>query len=153
MSKNDDIKAKYPLGGRPVAFKSPEEMQKKMYEYLDRQSNRVSETMSSAGVVRTVDPAPITVEGFCVSAGITKASFYNYARKPKFRTLCNQFRQIVESYLVEQLVDGKKGNKADFILKNAFGDEWKEKSDVSLNGAVKGICIKVDAMADEDDAN
>lgn len=147
MLTKEEIKAKYPLGGRPKAFNSPDEMLEKLYAFLERQENRIVEVATKGGVETMISPAPITIEGFCAFAGITKTTFYDYAKKPKYRVMLAQFRQIVEKYFVEQCVEGKPGNKADFILKNAFADEWKEKSDVNLSGEVGGVTVRFVNMA------
>ena len=147
----EKIKAKYPLGGRPKAFTSPDEMLDKIYDYLLEQENRSIEVAVKSGIETMNSPAPITIEGFCAFAGITKTTFYDYAKKPKYRAICTQFRQIVESYFVAQCVEGKAGNKADFILKNAFSEDWKDKKDVELSGEVQGITVNFVDMAKQDD--
>lgn len=142
MVSLEEIKAKYPLGGRPKAYKKPAELIKKLYEYLESCENRQVVRYTKDGEELVTSKAPITVEGFCAFAGITKQTFYDYRKKQGFFEVIEQFRQIVEKYFVEQLVEGKPGNKADFVLKNAFADEWKEKSTVGLEG-VENIVIRV----------
>lgn len=137
-----EIKAKYPLGGRPKSFNKPEELVKKMYEYLEDCENRIVVRYTKDGQEQINSKAPITIEGFCTFAGITKTTFYEYGKKEGFKEIVAQFKQIVEKYFVEQLVEGKPGNKADFVLKNAFSDEWKEKSTLAVDG-VEGIVLKV----------
>lgn len=149
MADFEDIKAKYPLGGRPKAFNSPEEMLEKMYAFLETQEKRTIEVSTKDGVKELTNPGPITIEGFCCFAGITKTTFYDYARKPKFKAIAQQFRQIVEKYLVEQCLEGKAGNKADFVLKNAFDEYWKEKSSVDMNGTIKGFNIGFSGGAEQ----
>ena len=61
-------------------------------------------------------------------------NFSCLCQKPEFAPLIDFYKTKVEAYWVRQCGDGKPGNKADFILKNAFGDDWKEKSDVNMNG-------------------
>ena len=151
MADLSEIRAKYPLGGRPKAFNSAEEMVDKMHEYLASREQRVVEVKTSAGVQELTDPAPITVESFCVFAGITKTTFYAYGKKPKYKAIINQFKQIVESYFVDQCVEGKPGNKADFVLKNGFADEWKDKKDLDITGdGVTGIIVNFTKMAEKD---
>lgn len=50
--------------------------------------------------------------------------------------MVDYYEQIVEAYWVRQAAEGIPGNKADFILKNAFAGYWKEKSDVTMHGQV-----------------
>lgn len=124
-----DIRKKYNIGGRPVKFKSPEEMLEKIYEYLSETDGRTKQIVTKGGqVVEANIPAPVTVEGFCAFAGITKTTFYDYRTKKPFKPIIEQFRQIVESYWVGLCAEGQSGNKADFVLKNAFSDDWKDKT-------------------------
>lgn len=138
MSKNDikykNILGKYGiLGGRPVAFKSPKAMREKMLEFLERCESRKKTVVLKAGVTAEVDnPAPVTIEDFCAFAGITKTTLYTYQVKDDYKDLIEQFKQIVEAYWVRQCAEGNPGNKADFVLKNAFGNAWKESSDVVM---------------------
>lgn len=124
---------KYNLGGRPVKFKTPDDMLDKMHEYLAYCEDREVTKIVKSGVVTAKIQAPITVEGFCAFAGITKTTFYEYKKKPKFDVIVCQFTQIVESYWVDQCAEGMPGNKADFILKNAFSDFWKDKTTNELD--------------------
>ena len=124
-----NVKEKYKIGGRPVKFNNPKEFLDKVYEYLEATHSRVKEVATKNGDVVTVSsPAPITVEGFCAFAGITKTTFYDYRTKKAFKPIADQFRQIVESYWVGLCAEGPSGNKADFVLKNAFADDWKDKT-------------------------
>lgn len=124
-----DIKKKYNIGGRPVKFASPDAMLEVIYGYLDDVHSRIKQIVTKGGQVIEVNiPAPITIEGFCAYAGITKTTFYEYRTKKSFKPIVEQFRQIVESYWVSLCAEGQAGNKADFVLKNAFSDDWKEKT-------------------------
>lgn len=145
MAKIDkQLLAKYGfLGGRPKSFKSPKDMLAKMAEFLESTEGRVREVTDKNGAVRVVtSPAPVTLEDFCCFAGITKTTFYEYSKKPEYKSLCDNFRQAVEAYWVRQCAEGNSGNKADFILKNAFSGDWKDNKDVTIN-AVEGVTFTV----------
>jgi len=145
MAKIDSkVLAKYGfLGGRPKSFKSAKEMRAKMAEFLEACEVRVRQVPDKNEGYKTVyAPAPVTLEDFCCFAGITKTTFYDYAKKEEFKSLCDGFRQAVEAYWVRQCAEGNSGNKADFILKNAFSGEWKDNKDVTIN-AVEGVTFTV----------
>lgn len=120
------------LGGRPKAFKAPKDMAEKIAAFLEACETRIVDKVTKTGVVTANIPAPTTVEDFCAFAGITKTTFYAYGDKPAFKPLVDYYKQIVEAYWVRQCAEGIPGNKADFILKNAFAGDWKEKSDVKM---------------------
>lgn len=133
------------LGGRPVAFKSPKAMRLKMLEFLDNCEKRHQSVVLKTGNIGIINvPAPITIEDFCAFAGITKTTFYDYGKKTQFKNLVDGFKQIVEAYWVRQCAEGNKGNKADFVLKNAFSDDWKDKSDITGSIVLKQALIGYD---------
>lgn len=134
------------LGGRPKKFKSPKDMLQKMGEFLSYAGQRVKEVVDKNGESHWVNnPAPVTLEDFCVFAGITKTCFYEYAGKKEYREICAQFKQVVEAYWVRQCAEGNPGNKADFVLKNAFSGDWKDSKDVALSAEVMMMpSVKVD---------
>lgn len=150
MSENEEkyknILGKYGiLGGRPVAFKSPKAMRLKMLEFLDNCENRHQNVVLKTGNIGIINvPAPVTIEGFCAFAGVTKTTFYDYGKKPEFKNLVDGFKQIVEAYWVRQCAEGQKGNKADFILKNAFSDDWKDNKDITGTVTFKQALIGFD---------
>ena len=150
MAKFDSkILAKYGfLGGRPKAFKNPKEMLTKMGDFLGHAEGRVKEVVDKNGESHWVsNPAPVTIEDFCCFAGITKTTFYDYGRKKEYKNLVANFRQAVEAYWVRQCAEGNAGNKADFILKNAFSEDWKDSKDVALSGEVTMMpSVLVDAQ-------
>lgn len=132
------------LGGRPRAFKSPKDMAEQIAAFLEVCESRTVDKVTKTGVITANIPAPTTVESFCAFAGITKMTFYNYACKPEFKQLVDYYKQIVEAYWVRQCAEGVPGNKADFILKNAFAGSWQEKSDVTMHGRVIMPHVEVD---------
>lgn len=148
-----NIKEKYNLGGRPKAFESSEEMQSVMYAFLQDCEERQIQKFTKNGVLTANIPAPITIEGFCAYAGITKTTFYDYGKKKKYQKLVAQFRQIVESYWVNQCAEGNPGNKADFILKNAFSEDWKDKNVNEIDFAKDIKKAMVQFVSNEDNAN
>lgn len=114
------------LGGRPKSFKSPKDMAEKIAEWLESSEKRKREIVTKGGVVEVNSPAPVLIESFCKFSGITKTTFYEYADKPEYKPLTDFVRQSSEEYLARCCVEGPAGNKADFVLKNAFGNEWRD---------------------------
>lgn len=121
------------LGGRPRAFKNPRDMAEQMAAFLEQAQNRRVERITKSGLVTANIPAPTTIEAFCDYCGITKTTFYEYDKKPEFKPLTQYYATKVEKYWVDQCAEGMPGNKADFILKNAFGGSWKEESSVKMD--------------------
>lgn len=124
-----DVRQRYRIGGRPVKFKSPQDMIDQIYAFLECAENRSRDIVTKNGQVVSVHcPAPTTIEDFCTFAGITKTTFYEYRNKKAFKPVVDQYHQIVEAYWVRLCAEGPSGNKADFVLKNGFSDSWKDKN-------------------------
>lgn len=121
------------MGGRPVKFANPKEMENKFVEFLAECDSRQIDVVSKGEVVKMTSPAPKGLEKFCLFAGITKTTFYEYAKKPKFKWITDVIQGNVEVYYIDQLTDGKPGNKADFVLKNCYG--WEDKSQTEFVGS------------------
>lgn len=125
------------LGGRPKSFKSPKDMAGKIAAWLADAETRSKQIVTKSGAIVEVNmPAPVLIESFCKFCGITKTTFYEYAGKPEYKALTDFVRQSSEEWLARCCVEGPAGNKADFVLKNAFGGEWKDKSDVVMTNNV-----------------
>lgn len=90
------------LGGRPRAFKAPKDMAERIAAFLEACESRTVDKVTKTGVVTANIPAPTTIEDFCVFAGITKTTFYDYGKKPEFKPLVDYYEQIVEAYWVRQ---------------------------------------------------
>ena len=62
-----DIRKKYNIGGRPVKFKSPEEMLEKIYEYLSETDGRTKHIVTKGGqfgahmMVDLTNDGPVTI--------------------------------------------------------------------------------------------
>lgn len=145
----EDFKKWGLLGGRPRAFKSPRAMAEQIAAFLEKAEHRIIEKITKNGVITANIPAPTTEEEFCTFAGITKTTFHEYGKKPEFKPLVDYYKQIVEAYWVKQCAEGVPGNKADFILKNAFSGNWQDKSDVNMSGGMKVVIKKYDWESDE----
>jgi len=150
MLTKEEIKAKYPLGGRPPKFKTPEELAEKIYDFLEHSLNRIVEFPGKSEVLRVNVPAPTTLEAFCVFCGIRKTTFYAYGKKRGFENIVNQYEAIVEEFWVRQAAEGKPGNKAEFILKNMKNwktSSWNDDRDINLSGEVGGVMVRFVNMA------
>lgn len=146
-----DVRERYKIGGRPVKFKSPQDMIDKIYAFLEMTAGRKKEIVTKNGnVVEISCPAPTTIEDFCTFAGITKTTFYEYRNKKAFKPIVEQYHQIVEAYWVRLCAEGPAGNKADFVLKNGFAKDWQDRNVRELDFA-EGVKEALVSFVGEDD--
>lgn len=73
--------------------------------------------------------------GFCVFHGISRDSFYEYAKKPEYSDAISTFLAYVEDSWVQKLGYAH-ATGAIFYLKNAFKDDYKDTYDSDHTGRV-----------------
>lgn len=130
--------------GRPVAYQEPKEMANKIEEYFTRAAGRIKDHITSNGLVVPIsDPAPVHVTGLCVFLGISRDTLCEYQKKPNFSDSITRAKLRCEEHAVNACFEGKKGNKADFVLQNNFG--WKNKSEVDNKGSMTVKTVYIDA--------
>lgn len=111
------------LGGRPLKFKTVEELQEK----IDRYFASCDE-----------DEEPITITGLALALGTTRELLCDYEDKDEFSDAVKMAKQRVQHAYEKRLV--KRGNGGDiFALKN-FG--WKDKSEIDNNLVLKNALVE-----------
>lgn len=115
--------------GKPLAFKSVEELTKKTEEYFDYCDNRVKSAYVEklGGNVDISDPAPYTMSGLARYLGIDRDTLINYSHKEEYFGTIKAARMRVHEDVETRLMEGKAQTGAIFNLKNNFG--WKDKTE------------------------
>ena len=132
------------LGGRPPVFESSLELATQIEAYFLHCENRTKPFITKTGkVVEVKAPAPLHITGLCCFLGISDDTLNNYQKLGDDEETQQFFGSVIacakkrcEQYAVDQLFEGNKGNKADFVLKNNFKWEDKMKTDLSLEGNI-----------------
>lgn len=114
--------------GRPLAFKTPEELQVKIDEYFAFCDNRLQQVYSakSDGVIEIMNPAPYTMSGLALSMGLDRQTILNYSAKDEFFGTIKAAREKVHADVETRLME-KNATGAIFNLKNNFG--WVDKTE------------------------
>lgn len=95
--------------GRPLIYKTPEELKNKINEYLEQ-----------------TDDEKITITGLCLALNINKDTFYEYGKKEGYKEIIDIAKLVVEnSYELSLRKYGRTGDI--FALKN-FG--WTDKQEI-----------------------
>ena len=110
-----EVKAKH-AGGRPLKYKSVEEMQAIIDKYFD--------DMEELG-------RPLTITGLAFALEIDREQLINYTNKDKFADTLKRARQRIYVYAEESLWTSRNPAGPIFNLKNNYG--WKDKQEVDLN--------------------
>lgn len=141
-------------GGRPLKFKSVEELQEKIDAYFkscwvqkyDMFGNPLF--VKNAKGVKTEEPImvqfrPYTITGLAVFLDTTRDVLIDYEAKKKFSNAIEKAKQKCQSYAEEALFVGKNPTGAMFNLKNNYG--WRDKTETDLTtGGDKLEPVKID---------
>ena len=111
--------------GRPLKFKSVEELQEKIERWLEdcRKNNR-----------------PLVITGLAISLDTTRETLLDYQDRDEFSDTIIKAKQLCENYTEEYLFTGKNVAGAIFNLTNNFRN-WKNKQYSDLTSGDKPIPI------------
>lgn len=135
------------LGGRPLKFKTLEEIQKKINDYFDYCDARAKKVWDDKVQKEYMisDPAPYTMHGLARSMGIDRDTLINYSHKKKFFGAIKEARERVAEDVETRMMDGKAQAGSIFNLKNNFG--WKDKTEQDITTDGKPL-ILIDTKPD-----
>ena len=134
-------------GGRPLMYKTKEELQEKIDEYFESCKGTVlhdaegNVLTNKYGAPLTVCEKPLTITGLALALGFnSRQALLNYQGRKEFNDTILRAKARVEQYAEERLFDKDGANGAKFSLANNF-EGWKEKqqieadisSDVNIN--------------------
>jgi hypothetical protein len=130
-------------GGRPLKYKTVEELQAAIDEYFDYCDNRIKQVHSKEGESYAVaDPEPYTVSGLAYRLGFEdRASFLDYKERDQFSSTIKKARFKIETDIERRLM-----NKDTFTpglifnAKNNFS--WSDRSEVEQSGTVEIVTRK-----------
>lgn len=126
-------------GGRPLLYKTAEDMQKVIDEYFDYCDNRIKEIHDKEGsTVAITVPEPYTMSGLAYALGMDRRSIIEYKNRDEFFPTIKRARSKVERDVERRLLEGTNGaTGAIFNLKNNFG--WRDQRDVDVKSDGKSI--------------
>lgn len=113
--------------GRPLKFKSNEELQEKINQYF--------KDMTEEG-------RPLTLSGMAVYLECDRQTILNYSKKDEYFGTIKKAKQIVEAYAEEKLISTS-GIAAGIIfsLKNNFG--WEDRREVEVSEKPKPLMAEL----------
>ena len=148
------MKKKHP-GGRPLKFKSPEELEKKIRAYfkscweqkLDMFGNPifVKDKRGRKTDTKVMKQArPYTLSGLAVYLDCDRELLSDWGkdrRKDKFYRTIKRSRDVIQGYSEDFLYSGKNPTGAIFGLKNNWG--WKDKTETDVTSGGKRLKMTV----------
>ena len=117
-------------GGRPLLFKSPEELEEQIQLYYASCDARVVKRIfSKEGNEVSQITAPYTVTGLAYFLKTSRHTLVNYESKEEFFHTIKNAKSFIQSRLQESALLGEYNPAISiFSLKNNYG--WKDKSEI-----------------------
>lgn len=106
--------------GRPLKFKSPEEMEEKGLAYFKECERK---------------KLPLTITGLAIALGTTRELLCNYEERDVFRDTIKRLKTIVENYLEQRAITASNPAGAIFILKASF--KYRDTVDIKFDGSLR----------------
>ena len=138
--------------GRPLLYKSIEELEQAIDEYFAYCDNKTKEVHSDKlGDMIMPDPEPYTISGLAYRLGMDRRTLLDYAQRDQFLRTIKRARNRVEAD-VERRMNGKDTFTAGLIFNAKNNFDWKDKteSDVTSNGETLSNIIYMPAKKPED---
>lgn len=139
-------------GGRPLAFKSVEELESAINAYFDMQDPHLEDRMVESGMNEKgetiflrrkvmTQQKPYTMSGLALALGVNRRTLLDYSKKDQFSPTLEAAKARCESYAESQLF-GPFANGAKFNLINNYRDkhqDWSDKQEVDHTSAGERI--------------
>jgi hypothetical protein len=145
------------LTGRPATFTAPEQVAQKWKEYQEYMKTQVIEKVdfikSGPGAGQLVNipvRSPYTIEGFCISCGITGDRFNQMLNDEKYKDLFGILMHIRESIRNDQIKNGLVGTYNPMLVARIQGLKEQSESKVDVTNTVTSITFVRQAVEDTD---
>ena len=140
-------------GGRPLMYKTKEELQEKIDEYFEMCKGRILTDddgiayRDKNGIPVIVDARPPTITGLALALGFaSRQALLNYQDRDEFNYTITRAKAKVEQYAEERLFDKDGANGAKFSLANNFVG-WREKQQIEAD-VKNDVTINVELVDD-----
>jgi len=139
MENRDTVKKH--AGGRPLKYKTVEELQKAIEEYFDYCDNKTKEVHSDKlGDMIMPDPEPYTMSGLAYRLDLSRKSLINYKRRGQFLHTIKKARRKVEAD-VERRMNDKNTFTPGLIFNAKNNFDWKDKVEHEGEITIRNITI------------
>lgn len=118
--------------GRPLKYKTVEELKAVIDEYFDWCDNRTKNIyVKEAGDNVPISfPAPYTMSGLARRIGLSRQALCEYSHRDQFGDAIKDARDRVQEDIETRLMETTNQSGAIFNLKNNFG--WKDKTETDI---------------------
>lgn len=119
--------------GRPLKFKTVEELQEKIDAYFQACDSRMSTVVLKNGSLAAApNPRPYTITGLALALETTRDLLIDYAEKDEFSDAIKNAKLKCQNFAEESLWTEKIAAGVIFNLKNNYG--WRDKTEQEVYG-------------------
>lgn len=135
------------LGGRPLKFKTVEDLQSKIDDYFRRcESTIIFKKYDKDGNVIVELPTPPTITGLALALDTTRETLLDYEEKDGYSDAIKRAKLRCQNAVEENALVGTfNSTAAIFNLKNNFG--WKDRTEIDHTTKGKEIGLMSPAQA------
>lgn len=121
-------------GGRPLKFKSVEELEEKIKAYFDKCDQTVIKTIyDKEGNVLEELTKPYTITGLALALDTSRETLCNYEEKEEYFDTIKRAKLKCQNDLEERAITGKANPTFSiFSMKNNYG--WRDKTEIEHSG-------------------
>lgn len=125
--------------GRPLMFKTVEELQAKIDEYFDYCDNKTKEVHSEKlGDMILPDPEPYAMAGLAYYLGMDRKTLLHYSEREEFVPAIKHARAKIEAD-VERRMNNKDTFTPGLIFNAKNNFDWKDKTESDLTSGGKPL--------------
>jgi hypothetical protein len=126
-------------GGRPLKFKSVEELQGKIDKYFKSCYKTIKATNDCEAY--EVNVRPLTITGLAVALDCDRETLLNYEHKEEYFGTIRKAKLIIQNFAEESLWQPKIASGIMFNLKNNYG--WVDKQEIvqDINANINTIAV------------
>ncbi len=132
-------------GGRPLKFKTVEELQAAIDDYFTQCDNRLVQGYDNKTNEQFayVSPEPYTMSGLAYALDMSRRTLLDYRKRSKFLPTIKRAKRKVAMDVERRLMEGKGATAgAIFSLKNNFGWKDETRTDLTTGGEkLEGLVV------------
>lgn len=140
-----------PAVGRPLKFKSVEELETKINEYFNKCDKNTKQFVTKDGeLIEVPDPIPYTISGLAYHLDTSRRTLIDYEeRDDEYSHTIRKAKDRCEAFAEESLWKPKIATGIMFNLQNNYGWRQKQELDANLSGGLDNTNVNVKMSKEE----
>ena len=135
--------------GRPLLFKTPEELQEKIDSYFKECKSNKGEIVTKDGnIIKVNQPLNPTIAGLAYALGVDRQTVYNYESKDQFFDTIKTARDYIISQIENKLMNSSGNVTGPIFLAKNYG--YTDNRHVTQESTVKIVEIPSDLLDDDE---